>query len=58
MGQLYREQICGMGGNVTRVQLPGEQTHFSTPGAAQAMYVQWIADRFAGKDTPDGCRPN
>ncbi|MET0279247.1 MAG: alpha/beta fold hydrolase, partial [Pseudorhodoplanes sp.] len=58
MGQLYREQMCGMGGNVSRVQLPGEQTHFSTPGAAKSMYVDWIADRFAGKQAADGCKPN
>ncbi len=56
MGQLYREQMCGMGGNVARVQLPGEQTHFSTPGAAKSMYVQWLADRFAGAQAADGCK--
>ena len=55
MGKLYREQMCALGGNVARVQLPGEQTHFSTPGAAMPMYVPWIKDRFAGKSAPDGC---
>jgi pimeloyl-ACP methyl ester carboxylesterase len=55
MGKLYREQMCKIGGNVARVQLPGEQTHFSTPGAAKSMYVQWIADRFAGKEAANGC---
>jgi len=56
MGDLYRKQMCGMGANITRVQLPGEQTHFSTPGTAQPMFVPWIADRFAGKDLADGCQ--
>lgn len=55
MGELYRKQMCGMGGNVTRVQLPGEQTHFSTPGAAEPLFVPWLADRFAGKELADGC---
>ena len=56
MGQLYREQMCGLGGNVTRIQLPGAQTHFSTPGAARPMFVQWLADRFDGKPVADGCK--
>lgn len=56
MGELYRKQMCGMGANITRVQLPGEQTHFSTPGAAQPMFVPWIADRFADKELADGCK--
>lgn len=55
MGELYRKQMCGIGGNVTRVQLPGEQTHFSTPGAAEPLFVPWLADRFAGKELADGC---
>lgn len=55
MGQRYREQMCSLGANVTRVQLPGEQTHFSTPGAAAPMYGPWIKDRFAGKALANGC---
>ncbi len=58
MGELYRTQMCGIGGNVARVQLPGEQTHFSTPGAAEPLYLPWLADRFAGKDAADGCSPD
>ena len=58
MGQLYREQMCQMGANVTRVQLAGEQSHFTTPGAAKPLYVPWIEDRFAGKPLPDGCAAN
>ena len=57
MGEKYREQMCKMGGNVTRVQLPGEQSHFTTPGASQPLYIPWVADRFAGKAIPDGCDP-
>lgn len=55
MGEIYREQMCKLGGNVTRVQLPGEQTHFSTPAAAQPLYLPWIIDRLAGKPAADGC---
>lgn len=55
MGKLYFEQMCQMGANVTRIQLPGEQNHFTTPGVAQPMYVQWVADRFAGKVAANGC---
>lgn len=55
MGELYREQMCKMGGNVARVQLAGEQDHFSTPAASEPLYLPWIADRFAGKPAADGC---
>ena len=55
MGKLYRERMCKQGSNVTRVQLAGEQTHFSTPGVSQPLYVPWVVDRFAGKPAPDGC---
>lgn len=56
MGELYRKQMCGLGGNITRVQLAGEQTHFSTPGASAPLYVPWIQDRVAGKPIEDGCK--
>lgn len=55
MGQLYRERMCKQGGNVARVQLAGEQTHYSTPGVAQPLYVPWVIDRFAGKPAANGC---
>jgi pimeloyl-ACP methyl ester carboxylesterase len=58
MGKLYREQMCRMGANVARVQLAGEQSHFTTPGASKPLYVPWIEDRFAGKPAADGCAPN
>ncbi len=58
MGALYREQMCKKGANVTRVQLPGEQTHFTTPGASQPIFVPWVAARFAGKPLEDGCSTN
>lgn len=56
MGQLYREQMCKLGGNVTRIQLEGNQTHFSTPGKAAPLYVAWIKDLIAGKQVQDGCK--
>lgn len=55
MGKLYRERMCKQGGNVARVQLAGEQTHYSTPGVSQPLYVPWVVDRFAGKPAPNGC---
>lgn len=55
MGKLYQAQMCKLGGNITRVQLPGEQTHFSTPGSAEPMFVKWVADRFAGIEAKNGC---
>jgi pimeloyl-ACP methyl ester carboxylesterase len=55
LGELYRAQMCKKGANVTRVQLPGEQTHYSTPGASQPFFVPWVADRFAGKALENGC---
>lgn len=58
MGKLYQDQMCKLGGNVDRVQLPGEQTHFTTPGAALPLYVAWMKDRFAGKPAPNGCPAN
>ncbi|WP_294534820.1 alpha/beta fold hydrolase [uncultured Rhodoblastus sp.] len=58
MGKLYQEQMCKLGGNVERVQLPGEQTHFSTPGAAAPLFLPWVKDRFAGKPAANGCPAN
>jgi pimeloyl-ACP methyl ester carboxylesterase len=55
MHKIYREQMCKMGGNVTRIQLAGDKTHFATPAASQPLYLPWIADRLAGKPAPDGC---
>ncbi len=55
MGKLYRERMCNQGGNVARVQLAGEQTHFSTPAVSQPLYLPWVSDRFAGKPAADGC---
>lgn len=56
MGELYYEQMCKLGGNLTRVQLPGKQSHFTTPASAQPLYVKWIADRFAGIPAVNGCQ--
>ncbi len=55
MGKLYREQMCALGGNVARVQLAGEQNHFTTPGASEPLYLPWVKDRFDGKPAANGC---
>ena len=54
-GKLYQEQMCKLGGNVGRVQLPGEQTHFTTPGASAPLYLPWMKARIAGTPAPNGC---
>lgn len=56
MGKLYYDQMCKLGGNMTRMQLPGNQSHFTTPGSAEPFYVKWVADRFAGIPAPNGCK--
>jgi len=55
MHELYQKQMCSMGANVGRNQLPGEQTHFSTPGISAPMYLEWVKDRIAGKPVANGC---
>lgn len=55
MNQIYQEQVCKLGGNIQRVQLPGEQTHFSTPPTSEQFYLPWIQDRMDGKPFPNGC---
>jgi len=57
--ELYRKKMCAIAGaNVGRMQLPGTQDHFSTPGTSEQFYLPWIADRLAGKPAPDGCAAN
>lgn len=55
MGKIYQEQACKLGGQVGRMQLPGEQNHFTTPGVAQPFYLPWIKDRVAGKTVSNSC---
>ena len=55
MHELYQKQMCGMGANVGRIQLPGEQTHFTTPGVSAPMYLDWVKDRIAGKPLANSC---
>lgn len=55
MNQIYQEKVCKLGGNIQRVQLPGEQTHFSTPPTSEQFYLPWIQDRMDGKQFPNGC---
>ena len=57
--ELYRKKMCAIAGaNVGRMQLPGDQNHFSTPAASEQFDLPWIADRFAGKPAADGCAIN
>ena len=58
MHELYQKQMCAMGANVGRNQLPGEQTHFTTPGVSAPMYLEWIKDRIADKPLANGCPNN
>ena len=55
MHELYQKQMCGIGANVGRIQLPGEQTHFTTPGVSAPMYLEWVKDRVAGKPLVNSC---
>jgi len=55
MGKLYQEQMCQLGGNVNRIQLPGDQSHFTTPGVSKQFYLPWIKDRLAGKPASNNC---
>ena len=55
MGKLYQEQMCQLGGNVNRVELPGDQSHFTTPGASKPFYLPWIKDRLSGKPASNNC---
>lgn len=55
MGEYYRKQVCAIGGNVARVQLPGNQNHFTTPTVSIPFYLPWIKDRLSGKPAIDGC---
>ena len=58
MGEYYRNKVCALGGNVARIQLPGDQNHFTTPTESVPYYLPWIKDRLAGKPAPDGCANN
>ena len=55
MGKLYQEQMCQLGASVDRVQLPGVQTHFTTPGVSGPFYRDWVKDRFADKPATNNC---
>ena len=55
MHELYQKQMCSMGANIGRIQLPGEQTHFTTPGVSAPMYLEWIKDRMNGKPLTNAC---
>jgi pimeloyl-ACP methyl ester carboxylesterase len=55
MHEVYAKQACANGAKITRVELSGDNTHFSTPTASEPLYLPWIADRFAGKPAGDNC---
>lgn len=55
MHELYQKQMCALGANVGRNQLPGEQTHFTTPGVSAPMYLEWVKDRISGKPLANAC---
>jgi pimeloyl-ACP methyl ester carboxylesterase len=55
MGKLYQARMCALGANISRVQLAGEQTHFTTPQASERLYTDWIKERFQGKPLENGC---
>lgn len=55
MHELYQKQMCAIGANVGRIQLPGEQTHFATPGVSAPMYLQWVKDRINGQPLENAC---
>lgn len=58
MHKLYQDQVCKLGGNVGRMQLPGEQSHFTTPGSSKPFYLSWVKDRVAGKPLENACPKN
>lgn len=58
MHKLYQEQACKLGGNVGRMQLPGEQSHFTTPASSKPFYLSWVKDRLEGKPLPNACPAN
>jgi len=47
--------MCNSGANVMRVQLPGDQTHFTTPRTADPLFRDWIKDRLIGKPATNNC---
>jgi len=55
MHKLYQDQVCKLGGNVGRMQLPGEQSHFTTPATSKPFYLAWVKDRVAGKPLANVC---
>ena len=57
MHKLYFEAACTQGAVISRNELPGNNTHFSTPAASEPYYLPWIEDRFSGKPALNGC-PN
>jgi pimeloyl-ACP methyl ester carboxylesterase len=57
MHKLYAQAACKQGAVMSRNELPGNNTHFSTPAASEPYYLPWIEERFSGKPALNGC-PN
>lgn len=55
MHEIYQKQMCARGGNVARIQLAGEQTHFTTPPLSAPLYLPWVKDRIAGVPLANAC---
>ena len=55
MHQVYAKQACANGAQITRLELIGNNTHFTTPTSSEPIYLPWIADRFAGKAAGNTC---
>jgi pimeloyl-ACP methyl ester carboxylesterase len=55
MHQLYFQAACKQGAVMSRIELPGNNTHFSTPAASEPFYLSWMDDRFNGKPVINGC---
>ncbi len=54
--QLLAKQLCGRGQDLERWIYPG-RSHTGVIPVSTADMVHWIADRFAGKPSPDPYRP-
>jgi len=51
---LYRQRLCAAGSKVHYLLMPGVSHGFAGRDAADAA-VQWMADRFEGREVPDDC---
>jgi len=52
----YMKSLCSAGSKVRMLMMPGVRHGFAATRSADAA-VDWMADRFAGREPPDDCRP-